>query len=290
MKLALLGCGLLGGSTASAWRRQGRVQEVVGFDTDARCSGRARALGIVDSVAPDLVSAAQGADCVLLATPVGAIDSVLRALAAHLGPRTIVTDVGSTKAGIVASARAALAGASARFVPAHPIAGGALPGIEHARPDLFEGRWVITTPDTSTDPQALGAIEANWSACGARVERMDAQEHDRIFASVSHLPHLLAFALVDFVAGQSDGSRKLQFAGAGFRDFSRIAASDPVMWRDIALANRAALLEQLRGFHGALDEVARAVEQGDAAALERIFARASQARRAQEFELRSHDE
>jgi prephenate dehydrogenase len=168
-------------------------------------------------------------------------------------------------------------------VPAHPIAGGALPGIENASADLFAERWVVLTPAPDTDAGALQWVESSWRESGASVERMSAAEHDRIFAAVSHLPHVLAFALVDLIAAQPDGARKLQFAGAGFRDFSRIAASDPVMWRDIALANGPALSAELGAFRGALDALQAAVDGGDGEALRRLFERASRVRREQRF-------
>jgi prephenate dehydrogenase len=179
------------------------------------------------------------------------------------------------------SAQQVLGATYPRFVPAHPIAGGALPGPAHASAALFAGRRVVTTPDARTDARALERVEASWRACGAVVDRMGAQEHDRIFAAISHLPHVLAFALVHRIAGQADGERKLQFAGAGFRDFTRIAASDPTMWRDIALANRAALGGELAGYRAELERLQAAIDAGDGPALDALFARASRVRRAQ---------
>jgi len=281
--LAVLGCGLLGGSTAGAWRRAGCVGTVRAFDRDARQAERAVALGLADVAAATLAEAVADADLILLATPVGAMPALLAELARHARADALITDVGSTKVEVVAAARRALGERAARFVPAHPIAGGALPGIDQASATLFAERWVITTPDAGTAADALERVEAAWSACGARVARMSAPEHDRIFAAVSHLPHLLAFALVHQIAGQPDGARKLQFAGAGFQDFTRIAASDPAMWRDIALANRAALVQELVQFRGQIDLLQAAVAAGDAQALDRFFGRASQARRGQVF-------
>jgi len=283
MNLALLGCGLLGGSLAAAWRKSGRVASVSGYDLVTTQAQRAVALGIVDRAAASVADAVCDADCIVMATPVGSMAALLAELARHAPQKAIITDVGSTKVELIAQARAALGDAFARFVPAHPIAGGALPGIEHASADLFQGCWVITTPQELTRPDALEQIESNWIACGASVERMSADEHDRIFAAVSHLPHLLAFALVQLVASQPDGARKLRFAGAGFRDFTRIAASDPAMWRDVALANRNALGSELAQFRGQLERLQVAVDRGDAQALERLFAEASQVRRNQGF-------
>jgi len=284
MKLAVIGCGLLGGSTAAAWRACGSVQEVIAFDPDRAGLQRALDCGIVDSVADSLQQAVAAADCIVLAPPVGAMDAALQACARYGRLDAIITDVGSTKEGIVRSARAALGDSLARFVPAHPIAGGALPGVEHASAGLFSGRWLITTPLPQTDPQVLRQVEAIWAACGARVERMDPAEHDRLFATVSHLPHLLAYALVHQIAGDADGSRMLQFAGAGFRDFTRIAASEPTLWRDIALANRTALAQALSTYRDEVTALLTAVEQGNAAALDRIFSLSSQVRRRQPFD------
>jgi len=279
MKLALLGCGLLGGSTAAAWRRSGCVSSVSGYDLVPARVERGLALGIVDHAAASVADAVAGADCIVLATPVGSMAPLLRELVRHAPVDAIITDVGSTKAALVASARQALGDTFGRLVPAHPIAGGALSGIDYASADLFEGCWVITTPLEETRADALQRVEANWTACGATVERMAATEHDRIFAAVSHLPHLLAFALVDLVASQSDGARKLRFAGAGFRDFTRIAASDPSMWRDIAMANRAALGPELAQYRRQLEVLQAALDAGDAEKLEGLFERASRVRR-----------
>jgi prephenate dehydrogenase len=283
MKLALVGCGLLGGSLAAAWRAQGLVESVRAFDRDERRLLDALALGYVDATAASLAEAVQGAEVIVLAVPVGAIAALFAELAHCAPPAALITDVGSTKASLLQAAHAALGAGAARYVPAHPIAGGALPGLGQASAGLFTGRWVITTPDAQTDPQALARIENCWRACGAQVERMDAAEHDRIFAAVSHLPHVLAYALVHQIAGQPDGERKLRYAGAGFRDFTRIAASDPAMWRDIALANRAALGRELAQYRAELEALQAAIDAGDGATLDRLFDRASQVRRAQDL-------
>ncbi len=283
MRLALIGCGLLGGSLAAAWRRAGRVSAVVGYDHAPACSAQGLALGILDVAAATAAEALDAADVIVLATPVGAMPAVLADVARHGSAHAVVTDVGSTKRELISQARAALGLGFARFVPAHPIAGGAVPGIGNASADLFAERWVITTPQAETEPQALQWVEDSWRASGAMVERMAAPEHDRIFAAVSHLPHLLAFALVDLIAAQPDGARTLQFAGTGFRDFTRIAASDPVMWRDIALANREALGAELAAFRGQLEAVQAVLAGGDGDALRQLFERASRVRREQRF-------
>ena len=278
MKLALLGCGLLGGSAAAAWRRAGAATAVTGFDRDADAVRRGIALGMIDTAAGSLAEAVAGADCVLLATPVGAMPALLGALAPHLRDGAIVTDVGSTKEGIVDAARAALGAKFARFVPAHPIAGAESHGIDNAAAELFDGRWVIVTPAAETAIDALRRIESAWTDCGAIVERMEAREHDRIFAAVSHLPHLAAFALVDELAQRADSDTYFRFAASGFRDFTRIAGSSPEMWRDIALANREAVLAELDAYLAALQALRSAVSADDAEALLAIFSRAREAR------------
>lgn len=283
MKLALIGVGMIGGSLAAALKRAGAVERAVGFDADPKATRRGVERGVLDAVAASVEDAVREADLVVLAVPVGAMKEVMAAAAAALPARAIVTDVGSTKVSVIAAARAALGATSGfsirRFVPGHPIAGRELPGVEHADAELFRGRLYICTPAEETDPQARATVADLWRRVGAQVVTMDAAEHDRVFAAVSHLPHLLAFALVARIAAEPDGERKLGFAGAGFRDFTRIAASSPAMWRDVCLANRAALAEELRGYRALLDELQRAVDAGDAAALEATFELASRTRR-----------
>ncbi|GAB4474410.1 MAG: hypothetical protein OHK0044_19120 [Burkholderiaceae bacterium] len=283
MKLALIGVGMIGGSVAAALRRAGAIEHAIGFDADAGAARRGVELGVLDAAAGSVEEAVRQADLVVLAVPVGAMREVLAAAARALPAHAVVTDVGSTKRSVIEAARATLGAASAspirRFVPGHPIAGRELPGVEHADGELFRGRLVICTPTEETSPHARATVEALWRRVGAQVVTMDADEHDRIFAAVSHLPHLLAFALVARIASEPDGERKLAFAGAGFRDFTRIAASSPAMWRDVCLANRAALGEELRGYRELLDELQRAVDAGDAAALEATFDLASRTRR-----------
>lgn len=280
MKVAILGCGLMGGSLAAALKRRNLASRTVGFDLDAGACARAVALGLIDECTPAPAQAARGADLVVLATPVGSMPALLAQIAAVLAPSALVTDVGSTKADVMASARAALGPAFERFVPAHPIAGGERSGPEGAQPDLFEGCTVVITPAQETRGDAVALIEELWRQCGAHVARIDAADHDRILASVSHLPHLLAFALVARIAAQPDAQRRLSFAGPGFRDFTRIAASSPVMWRDIALANREAIGGELHALLEALQQIERALAQGDGESLQRMFELASRTRRA----------
>jgi len=288
MKLALIGTGLIGGSAAAAWRKSGAVSHVIGFDIDADSGRAAERLGIVDVMAPSIGAAVTDADLVLLAVPVGAMRAVFNDVAAHVAAHAIITDVGSTKVSVIEAAQSALAGGTSssgssfslrRFVPAHPIAGRELPGVQHADANLFRNRLLITTPTGDTHADAMGQVEMLWRSAGARVMRMDAREHDRVFAAVSHLPHLLAFALVASIASDADGERKFGFAGAGFRDFTRIAAGSAAMWRDVCVANRTALGDELRRYRAALDELQSAVDRGDADTIEHNFELASRARR-----------
>jgi prephenate dehydrogenase len=285
VKLALIGVGLIGGSFARAARARGLVESVVGYDADAGTLTSALALGAITKAAGSLAEAVAGADLVLLAVPVGAMRGVMKVLAPHMRPGAVLTDVGSTKADVIAAARSELGACFARFVPGHPIAGRERPGIESSKPSLFEGKLFITTPARETDETATAAIESLWRQLGCRVERMDADEHDRVFAAVSHLPHLLAFALVAQIARESDADRKLGMAGAGFRDFTRIAASSPTMWRDVCIANRTALGAELAAYRGLLGQLQDAIDAGDADALEAVFRAAADCRRRHAPEL-----
>lgn len=277
-RLAIVGTGLIGGSFAAALKQAGLVGEIVGLGRRRETLEQARALHLIDVIA-DSPAQISGADVVLLAMPVAQMQSVLADIAPHLGEHTIVTDAGSTKTDVIAAARSALGAKFSRFVPGHPIAGAESSGPQAARADLFHGRNVVLCPVVETDPVAVDRVAELWQGAGAQVVRMDAARHDRIFAAVSHLPHLAAFALVDDLAGRAEADDFFRFAASGFRDFTRIAASHPEMWRDIALANREALLEELVAYRAKLDEIAAALENGDAQALETIFSRASQARR-----------
>lgn len=277
-RLAIAGVGLIGGSLAAALKEAGLVDEIIGLGRRRETLEQARALGLIDVIA-DKPEQIAGADVVMLATPVAQIEAVLAAIAPHLGVHTVVTDAGSTKSDVIAAARKILGDKFSHFVAGHPIAGAERNGPQAARADLFRGRNVVLCPETETDLQALETVTAMWQATGAQVSRMDAARHDRIFAAVSHLPHLAAFALVDDLAGRAEADEFFRFAASGFRDFTRIAGSSPEMWRDIALANRGALREELAAYRNKLDEIAAALENGDAQALETIFARASKARR-----------
>ena len=277
-RLAVIGLGLIGGSFAKGLRASGLCREVVGCDPDPVTQRQAVSLGVVDSMAPDLPSAVQGADMILLAVPVLAMRSVLQQLAALELNGAVVTDAGSTKTAVVDAVREAYGEVPAWFVPGHPIAGSERSGVEAADADLFRRHKVILTPLDNTDPAALGRVRRAWQALGADVEDMPLEDHDEVLAATSHLPHLLAFSLVDTLASRSENLHIFRYAAGGFRDFTRIAASDPVMWRDVFLANRDAVLRSLDTFTRDLSRLRAAVEEGDANTLLGVFTRAQVAR------------
>ena len=282
-KLVVVGVGLIGGSCALALRAAGAVDTVVGVGRTRANLDDALRLGIVDrALALDepWTSEAVDADVVLLAAPLAQLAPLLESLAGHVGERTIVTDAGSTKQNVIAAARDTLGAAFARFVPGHPIAGTEHSGASAAFAALFHDRIAVLTPVAETSEEATTRVAAMWHACGARVRTMDAARHDSIFAAMSHLPHLLAFAFVDELAARANAADIFEFAATGFRDFTRIAASSPEMWRDIALANRDTLLAELDAYRVSLQRIEAALAANDGAALERTFARAADARRA----------
>lgn len=277
-QLALIGCGLMGGSFALALKRAGLVRRIVGYSASERTRRRAVELGVIDTAAASAAEAAAGADLVLLAVPVGATTATLQAIAPVLAPETLLMDVGSTKCDVVAAARATLGARLPCFVPAHPIAGKEVAGIEHAEASLYEQRLTILTPLQTCGASQLAAARALWPALGSRVRELSPEAHDQAFAAVSHLPHLLAFAYVNGLTGQPRGADLLSLAGPGFRDFSRIAASDPAVWHDILRANQADVLAQLGAFRTALAQLEAAMTQDDGAALRELIARASATR------------
>ena len=279
-KLVVCGVGLIGGYSALALRRAGAVERIVGIGRRREVLERACALGVIDEIAEGWADALDGADLVLLAAPVGQTDAILAAMAPHLRPGTIVTDAGSTKRDVVAALRTHLGGALADVVPAHPIAGAEKSGVEAAFAELYMGRKVVLTPLPESRPEAVQKVRDAWEACGANVVGMTPQEHDRVFAAVSHLPHLLAFGLVDDLAGRSNAPLLFSHAASGFRDFTRIAGSHPEMWRDICVANRVALLEELDAYLGELARLRMMLVEGDGDGLEAVFERARRARNA----------
>jgi prephenate dehydrogenase len=276
MKLAVIGVGLIGGSFALALKAARKVSHVVGAGRSEANLRLALQRGILDSIAPDARSAARDADVVLIAAPVAQFPEIFSTVS--LKPGALVTDAGSTKRDVIAAARRGLGPKIAQFVPGHPIAGAEKSGAAAASADLFRQRRVVLTPLAENRAEAVSEIEALWRACGATVSRMDAEEHDAVLAAVSHLPHVLAFALVHEVAGRANAEQLFSYAAGGFRDFTRIASSHPEMWRDICVANRDRLLSELDRYGAKLAQVRSLLEAGDGAALERLFAEAREAR------------
>ncbi len=277
-RLAILGVGLMGGSLALALKRAASVEHVVGAGRGKENLEQAHALGVIDQVAGTLEEAVQGADMVVLAMPVGGMPAAIARIAPALADEAVLTDVGSTKQDVVAAARALLGGRIGQYVPGHPIAGAETSGVSAAHADLYRGKDVILTPLPETDAHALGRVRAMWQGCGAQVETMSPELHDRVFAAVSHLPHLAAFALMDELAARPQSQLYFRHAGSGFRDFTRIAGSHPEMWRDVALANRQAIAAELTAYIARLTTIRDLVARGDGEGLMQILTRASRAR------------
>jgi prephenate dehydrogenase len=278
-KIVIYGVGLIGGSFALALKARGAVGEVVGFGRRPASLAEARDLGIIDRAGVDPAAELHDADLVLLATPVGQMPEIFSRIAPHLGSDTVLTDGGSTKTDVVDAARAALGDKIGRFVPAHPIAGAENSGAAAARGDLYQGRKVIVTALPENADRHLARVRRAWALCGAQLCELSPEQHDRILAAVSHLPHMLAFALVRDLAERPDAPLFFDFAASGFRDFTRIAASHPEMWRDICLANKKALLAEIETYQRQLDEFRTALEQGNGTLLEERFSVARKARR-----------
>jgi len=277
-QLGLIGCGLMGGSFALALKRAGLVQSVVGHSQSPASAQKALKLGVVDRVVNTAAEAAQGSDLVLVAVPVAAIEATLQAIGPYLSQDSLVMDVGSTKQDVVLGARRALGAQLSFFVPAHPIAGKEHAGVEHATADLYDGCQVVLTPTEDTPAASTERAHALWQALGCRVRRMTPEAHDEAYAAVSHLPHLLAFAMMKSIKDQRRGEAFLTLAGPGFRDFTRIAASEPSVWRDILISNRQAVLEQLDHYQQALNAFEAALIAEDAPALRELIATASASR------------
>lgn len=277
-RLALIGCGLMGGSFALALRAAGCVAHIAGFSASEATRQKALQLHVIDEGCASAEAAVQHADLVLLAVPVCATEATLRAIRPHLADDALVMDVGSTKGDVVAAARAALGERLPHFVPAHPVAGKEVAGVEHAEATLYRDCQVILTPLPENPAARVLLAHQLWQAVGSRVLELSPEAHDASFAAISHLPHLAAFALVNGVARQPHGAQHLALAGPGFRDFSRIAASDPTVWRDILLANREEVLHQSALMRQALDEFEAAMRSGDAARLHALIDEARQTR------------
>jgi prephenate dehydrogenase len=277
-KIVIFGVGLIGGSFALAMRKAGMAGEVIGFGRSAANLQQACELGIIDRVGNDIAAEVADADLVLLATPVGQMAGLMARIAPHLGTHTLITDGGSTKSDVVRDAYANLGSKVAQFVPAHPIAGAEQSGATAAGDDLYIGKKVVLTPLPENTAHAVARVQAAWQSCGAITCRLTYAEHDAVFAAVSHLPHLLSFALVHDLAQRDNRDLLLSFAASGFRDFTRIAASSPEMWRDICLSNREALLRELKRYADELYMLHQALDQRDVSKLDEVFTEARELR------------
>jgi len=277
-QLGVIGCGLMGGSFALALKRAGLVKRVIGYSKSPSTTERAKKLGVIDVAAESALLAVSGSDIVLIAVPVAATETTFKAIRHLVEPGVLFMDVGSTKRDVVDAARRVLRERIASFVPAHPIAGKEVSGINHADAALYSGRQVIITPLAQTAPELVQKATDVWSAVGAQVLKMSPENHDAAFAAVSHLPHLLAFAYFSAVVGQPAGRDFLSLAGPGFRDFTRIAASSPETWRDILVANREEVLKQSTRFRQALDALEHVMREGNSDALEGLIRTAADGR------------
>jgi prephenate dehydrogenase len=279
-KLVVCGVGLIGGSFALALREAGLVRRVVGIGRTRAALERAQALGIIDEVSTSWAEALDGADFLLLAAPVGQMETIMQALAPHLGPDTVVTDAGSTKRDVIEAIYRNLGDRLANVVPAHPIAGAEKSGADAAFASLYRDRKVVLTPLPENEPSAVLRVREVWEGCGSVVHEVPPHDHDRIFAAVSHLPHLLAFGLVHDLAERANAEQLFGFAASGFRDFTRIAGSSPEMWRDICIANRQPLLAELDQYLAELAYLRALLLSADGERLEQLFAEARDARTA----------
>ena len=277
-RLTIIGVGLIGGSLARALKVTGACEEIVGWGRSPESLQRALALGVIDRAESDIAAAVKGAEVVVIGVPVGIMETVLRELKPHLDPQTVITDVGSTKGSVVAAAHKVFGFLPPRFIPGHPIAGTEKSGVEASFAELYRDRRVILTPDEDSDPEAVALVRDMWRQAGAEVTEMSVMHHDEVLAATSHLPHMLAFTLVDTLARLEEHDDIFRFAAGGFRDFTRIASSNPQMWHDICLNNRDALLKMLHRFSDELNTLAGAIEAGDGEALLETFERAKAAR------------
>lgn len=277
-KLVIFGVGLIGGSVALALRKAGSSAQIFGVGRSSHSLQTALDLGVIDIATDNVANALQNADVVLIAAPVAQTPFILKQMKPHLSPSTVVTDAGSTKSDVLSCAQEILGSQFSQFVGGHPIAGAERSGVTAATDNLYTNKNVVLTPTAETSSQAMQTIRQLWQTCGANVSEMSAETHDGIFAAVSHLPHLLAFTLVNEIASRSNAEQLFSFAASGFRDFTRIAGSHPEMWRDISLANRAALLDEITAYQNALSQLKTLLENSDGVGLHTLFDRASTAR------------
>lgn len=277
-RLCIIGVGSIGGSLACALRKAGVVKEIVGVGRNTENLKKAVQLGVIDSYELDLQTAVSSADMVVLAVPLGAMESIFKIIAPHIKENTVLTDVGSAKGSVVHAAENAFGVLPPNLVPAHPIAGTEKSGVEAAFAELFHHRRIIVTPTSVSDPSAVLQVRSMWEACGAEVVEMEVAHHDQVLAATSHLPHMLAYTLVDTLARMDDSQEIFDYAAGGFRDFTRIASSDPQMWHDICLSNNDALVTMLEYFSSELTALTEAVKRNDSNYLKTMFTRAKQAR------------
>lgn len=277
-RLAIIGVGLIGGSLALALKQAGEVKHVVGCGRNEKNLIKGVELGVIDSYQVSIADAVKGADIVVLAIPLGAMQTVFEKIAGTISSQTVITDVGSAKASVVKVATECLGERIRQYVPGHPIAGTEKSGVEAGFASLYQNRKVILTPLESTDKDAIETIDKMWRHCGASIEYLSVQHHDKVLAATSHLPHMLAFALVTFLSGLNDHDEIFRYAAGGFRDFTRIASGDPVMWRDVCLSNGDALLSLIDAYKDELDLVSDAIKNQDADRLLELFSKAKSER------------
>ncbi len=277
-RLAVIGVGLIGGSLARALRKAQAVESIIGCGRSKENLEKAQQLGVIDEYTHDIAVAVNEADMVFLAIPLGAMKAAFSAMQGHLAADAVITDGGSSKASVVNDACAVFGAVPEQFVPGHPIAGTENNGVEASFAELYQNRRVILTPLAHTDANAIEQVRAMWRHCGAEVSEMSVEHHDEVLAATSHLPHMLAFGLVDALARMKENDEIFRYAAGGFRDFTRIASSNPVMWRDVCLANGPALSKMLSAFAGEMNELAQIIDAGDGDHLLQVFSRAKAAR------------
>ena len=277
-RLAIIGVGMIGASLALALKQAHAVNHVVGCGRNQLNLQKGVDLGVIDSYTASIAEAASSADVVVLATPLGAMKQVFEQIADIISEYTVITDTGSAKGSVIMVAQTVLGDKISQFVPGHPIAGAEKSGVEAGLADLYQNRRVIITPLESTDPEAVAKIESMWQACGASIEYLGVEHHDKVLAATSHLPHMLAYGLVNYLSGLNDHDEIFKYAAGGFRDFTRIASSDPVMWRDVCISNGEALLTLIEGYKNELDQVSVAIRDGDQDRLLELFGKAKSER------------
>jgi len=277
-RLAIIGVGMIGASLALALKQARAVNHVVGCGRNQLNLQKGMDLGVIDSYTASIAEAASSADVVVIATPLGAMRQVFEQIVDIVAEHTVITDTGSAKESVIKVAQTVLGEKISQFVPGHPIAGAEKSGVEAGLADLYQNRRVIITPLESTDPEAVAKIESMWQACGASIEYLGVEHHDKVLAATSHLPHMLAYGLVNYLSSLNDHDEIFKYAAGGFRDFTRIASSDPVMWRDVCISNGEALLTLIEGYKNELDQVSVAIRDGDQDRLLELFGKAKSER------------